>query len=185
MAPEEVWFPAALDILWLFSSDPQTRGGKKVYRCEKRLRKKKNKEKETQTKKRFSLILKVTFLLLALGMWAWEAGTGGGEGLLLSFLVTSRPNLPGAAGCYPLRVVLPWGPGALVCLPDHQQAFVQRTIFKEIVSNKDPLFLSPPQTHQTDPQTHSQGRAREEGAAEMKGWAGCWAGSASLLDPPS
>lgn len=90
MAPEEVWFPAALDILWLLSSDPSD---------VKRGLEKKNKKKETQTKKCFSLILKVTFLLLALGMWAWEAGTGGGEGLLLSFLVTSRPNLPGAAGC--------------------------------------------------------------------------------------
>lgn len=118
-------------------------------------------------------------------MWAWEAGTGGGEGLLLSFLVTSRPGLPGAAGgSYPLRVVLPWGPQALVCLS------VCLSLFKEPFSKKlCPIktlsFFPLLKPTQTNPQTHSQGRAREEGAAEMKGWAGCWAGSASLLDTPS
>lgn len=67
---------------------------------------------------------------------------------------------------------------------------VSRPLFKEPFSKKlCPIktlsFFPLLKPTQTDPQTHSQGRAREEGAAEMKGWAGCWAGSASLLDTPS
>lgn len=66
----------------------------------------------------------------------------------------------------------------------------QSTIFKEVLSNpscpeRPPPFLPLLPPTQMDPQTHTQGRTREEEAAEMKGWAGSGRAQHTRLDSPS
>lgn len=66
-------------------------------------------------------------------------------------------------------------PPAGLCSKDH---FQRRFVQSELPTDTPPPCFPLPKPTQTDPQTYTQGSAREEGAAEMKGWAGCKAGLA-------
>lgn len=107
---------------------------------------------------------------------------GEGAGLLRPLWVLQEVALP-------LGVVFPWGlwahagvpvslsvcPPAGLCSKNH---FQRRFVQPELPTETPPPCFPFPKPTQTDPQTHTQGSAREEGAAEMKGWAGCKAGLA-------